>query len=103
MNPFPRSLLATRYLPLATYHLTLATPHLWNYWDYCPRNEDDYNVRLNYLLWNPVKHGFVERIEDYPYSSYHNLRHKKGNSGSCQTFCAISGISKSCFVGSRWG
>ncbi|RMG27010.1 MAG: hypothetical protein D6732_20585 [Methanobacteriota archaeon] len=57
-----------------------STPIWWNYWDYCPRNEEDYFVRLNYLLWNPVKHGYVERIEDYPFSSFHRLIDEKGNS-----------------------
>jgi putative transposase len=54
------------------------TPIWWNYWDYCPRNEQDYYVRLNYLLWNPVKHGYVNKIEDYPYSSYHSLIKAEG-------------------------
>jgi putative transposase len=48
-------------------------PIWWNYWDYCPRNESDYYMRLNYLLWNPVKHGYVEKLEDYPFSSFHHL------------------------------
>ena len=29
-------------------------PVWWNYWDYCPRDEKDYFVRLNYLLNNPI-------------------------------------------------
>lgn len=42
----------------------------WNYWDYCPRNEKDYMIRLNYLFNNPVKHGYVQRLQDYPFSSF---------------------------------
>lgn len=57
------------------------TPIWWNYWDYCPRNENDYYIRPNYLLWNPVKHGYVERIEDYRYSSYHDRLEEKGKEG----------------------
>ena len=53
-------------------------PIWWNYWDYCPRDERDYYIRLNYLLWNPVKHGYVEKLEDYRYSSYHQLLAEKG-------------------------
>ena len=37
-----------------------------NYWDYCPRDEQDYNLRLCYLLNNPVKHGFVDTASNYP-------------------------------------
>lgn len=53
-------------------------PIWWNYWDYCPRDERDYYVRLNYLLWNPVKHGYASKLEDYQFSSYHQLVADKG-------------------------
>jgi putative transposase len=49
------------------------TPIWWNYWDYCPRDERDYMVRLNYLLMNPIKHGYVTNLHDYPFSSFHIL------------------------------
>jgi putative transposase len=42
----------------------------WNYWDTCIRTERDFINRLKYVFWNPVKHGMVERPEDYPYSNY---------------------------------
>lgn len=42
----------------------------WNYWDTCIRSEKDYYNRLQYIFWNPVKHGLVENPEYYPYSSY---------------------------------
>lgn len=45
----------------------------WNYWDYCPRTERDYAVRLVYLLNNPVKHGYVTNLYDYPFSSFHEV------------------------------
>jgi putative transposase len=50
-----------------------AKPVWWNYWDYCPRDETDYMVRCNYLLNNPVKHGYVMDLRDYPFSSFHTL------------------------------
>jgi putative transposase len=53
-------------------------PIWWNYWDYCLRNDRDYVVRLNYLLWNPAKHGYVEKLEDYLFSSYHQLLAAEG-------------------------
>ena len=43
----------------------------WNYWDYCPRDENDYLLRLNYLLMNPVKHGYTTQLAGYPFSSFH--------------------------------
>ena len=48
-------------------------PVWWNYWDYCPRNEADYMTRVNYLLNNPVKHGYVRKLTDYPFSTFHRI------------------------------
>ena len=50
----------------------------WNYWDYCPRDEKDYLSRLNYLFNNPVKHGYVMDLKDYPFSSFHQYYEKQG-------------------------
>jgi len=46
-------------------------PVWWNYWDYCPRNEEDYMTRLNYLFYNPIKHGYVNDLKEYAFSSFH--------------------------------
>lgn len=32
---------------------------------------------LAYVNYNPVKHGLVQNIEDYPYTSYHQIMHGK--------------------------
>jgi putative transposase len=53
-------------------------PIWWNYWDYCPRDEADYWVRLNYLFNNPIKHGYVTDLKDYPYSSFHAFLAEQG-------------------------
>jgi len=42
----------------------------WNYWDTCIRSEKDYNNKLQYIFWNPVKHKLVDNPEDYPFCSY---------------------------------
>jgi putative transposase len=42
----------------------------WNYWDTCIRSEHDYCSRLKYVFWNAVKHGLVERPEEYEFSNY---------------------------------
>jgi putative transposase len=41
-----------------------ALPVWWNYWDYCPRDDRDYHIRLNYLLYNPIKHGYATDLKD---------------------------------------
>jgi putative transposase len=30
-----------------------------------------YETLLDYIHWNPVKHGWVIRVRDWPYSSFH--------------------------------
>jgi putative transposase len=55
-----------------------STPVWYNYWDYCLRDERDYYQHLNYLLWNPVKHGYVRDLNDWPYSSFHDLMAARG-------------------------
>lgn len=61
-------------------------PVWWNYWDYCPRDERDYYLRLNYLLYNPIKHGYVTDLKDYPYSSFHELFQNVGKQKLAQQF-----------------
>jgi putative transposase len=58
----------------------------WNYWDYCPRDEQDYFTHLNYLLNNPVKHGYVQNLYDYPFSSFHDLIRSQGRACLVQQF-----------------
>ncbi|MEP1199926.1 REP-associated tyrosine transposase [Tateyamaria sp.] len=41
------------------------------FWEHHIRDEADYNAHIRYCWLNPVKHGFVERPEDWAYSSVH--------------------------------
>ena len=44
---------------------------IWhNYWDKCISSDKAYLERLHYVHCNPVKHGLVEKPEDYPFSSF---------------------------------
>lgn len=40
-----------------------------NYWDTCIRSDADLWTRFNYIHLNPVKHGYVQRPEDWEFSS----------------------------------
>ncbi|HKY53109.1 MAG TPA: transposase [Anaerolineales bacterium] len=42
----------------------------YSYWDTCIRGERDFWTRFNYIHSNPVKHGYVQKPEDWHYSSY---------------------------------
>ena len=41
------------------------------YWEHLIRDEADYSKHVDYIHINPVKHGLVARVEDWPYSSFH--------------------------------
>ena len=40
------------------------------FWEHTIRDEDDFKRCLDYVRYNPVKHGLVERVRDYPWSSF---------------------------------
>ena len=46
---------------------------LWQrrYWEHTIRDEDDLQKHVDYIHYNPVKHGLVNRVTDWPYSSFH--------------------------------
>jgi putative transposase len=35
------------------------------------QNEEDFERHFDYIHYNPVKHGLVERVIDWPWSSFH--------------------------------
>lgn len=40
------------------------------YWDHVIRDEHDFMARMAYIHFNPVKHGYTQRPEDWPHSSF---------------------------------
>jgi len=40
------------------------------FWDHVIRDEEDFRRHLDYIHYNPVKHGLVRCPEDWPHSSY---------------------------------
>ena len=46
---------------------------LWarRYWEHRIRDEDDFAHHVDYIHFNPVKHGLVPRAADWPHSSFH--------------------------------
>jgi putative transposase len=45
---------------------------LWQerFWDHVIRNDDDLGRHFDYIHYNPVKHGLVDKPEDWPRSSF---------------------------------
>jgi putative transposase len=46
---------------------------LWQrrFWEHLIRDERDYNHHIDYCWFNPVRHGLVANVEDWPFSSFH--------------------------------
>jgi putative transposase len=46
---------------------------LWQprYWEHTIRDENDYERHVDYVHYNPIKHGLVSRVTDWPHSSFH--------------------------------
>ena len=46
---------------------------LWQrrFWEHTIRDERDLCAHVDYIHYNPVKHGLVTRVLDWPYSSFH--------------------------------
>ena len=43
------------------------------YWEHTIRDDDDFRRHVDYIHINPVKHGLVARVRDWPYSSFHRM------------------------------
>jgi putative transposase len=43
------------------------------------RSEGHYWACLHYIIWNPVKHGHVEQMSDWPWACYHDLLQQHGS------------------------
>jgi putative transposase len=43
------------------------------YWEHLIRDDGDFKAHMDYLHFNPVKHGHVVRVSGWPYSTFHRL------------------------------
>jgi putative transposase len=66
-----------KYIPKEEYrsanHLKHGERGIWQrrFWEHTIRDDNDYYHHMNYVHFNPVKHGYAETAEDWPYSSIH--------------------------------
>ena len=46
---------------------------LWQrrFWEHTIRDEKDFTRHVDYIHFNPIKHGMVPRVRDWPHSSFH--------------------------------
>jgi len=41
------------------------------FWEHLIRDDGDYRIHMDYIHINPVKHGLVKNVHDWPYSTFH--------------------------------
>ena len=41
------------------------------YWEHTIRDEQDLQRHIDYIHYNPVKHGYVTQVRNWPYSTFH--------------------------------
>ncbi len=47
------------------------------FWEHLIKDEKDFEKHVEYIHYNPVKHGYVQSPADWPYSTLHRYI-KKG-------------------------
>ena len=60
----------SRYIPTSLQHDGSKTVWQPRYWDHLIRDEDDFRRHLDYIHYNPVKHGLVAVPLEWPFSSF---------------------------------
>jgi putative transposase len=49
--------------------------NIWQrrFWEHAIRSDADLERHVDYIHYNPVKHGLVSRVRDWPHSSFHRF------------------------------
>ena len=70
---FSKSLLRTEWL--SAVRRRRGERGIWQrrFWEHLIKDEADYRAHMDYVHINPVKHGLVKRVADWPYSTFHRL------------------------------
>lgn len=57
--------------PRRESHIARNERGIWQrrFWEHHIRNAEDYEAHIRYCWMNPVKHGYVETPEDWPFST----------------------------------
>ena len=56
-----------------TFSRNIEMRHIWQarFWEHTIRNDNDYRRHMDYIYLNPVKHGYVGKVVDWPFSTFH--------------------------------
>ena len=66
---------------LVKHYVSRHTPKqpFWQkrFWEHLIRDESDYRQHLDYIHYNPAKHGLAKHPREWPHSSYHRYFEKQ--------------------------
>ncbi|HEY5972854.1 MAG TPA: transposase [Pseudoxanthomonas sp.] len=70
---FSKKLLATEHRSAA--RIRRGERGIWQrrYWEHLIRDDRDFRAHVDYVHVNPLKHGLVKRVGDWPYSTFRRL------------------------------
>jgi len=46
------------------------------FWEHAIKDDNDLHRHLDYIHFNPVKHGYCEKALDWPFSTFHNYKRR---------------------------
>ena len=72
-STFSRAL--PKHEPLSASRKNKGERGIWQrrFWEHLIRDDNDYERHVNYIHHNPVKHGYVNKANQWPFSSIHQF------------------------------
>ena len=70
---FSKGLPADEYRSAIRIHRKERGIWLRRYWEHVIRDQRDFENHMSYVHYNPVKHGLVDKVYDWPFSTFHQL------------------------------
>ena len=70
---FSKSIPKTEYLSNTRPRRNERSIWQHRFWEHTIRDEVDYQRPMDYLHYNPVKHGLVDTVQQWPFSTLHRL------------------------------
>ena len=63
---------------LSTRRVAKGERGIWQrrFWEHVIRDDEDFARHMDYIHYNPVKHGHARTVCDWPYSTFHRLVQK---------------------------
>lgn len=98
---FTRAFLAAHAVPepVCTSRLRHPERSVWQrrFWEHTIRDDDDFAAHLEYIHYNPVKHGWVSCPHAWPYSSFSRWVREGRYPADWQCRCAAQHVMPSAF------